>query len=101
MMTGGKIGSVLTTTSLLGTALSGSISAADPAADGRSRSMEPEWVQELTIESDFTVFMAPEVPAETQRQAMRKLWRLLEWEEDGLNCYESDYAAIETMRRTN
>jgi hypothetical protein len=99
MMTKDKLSLVLTTISLFGATLPGSVSAADALANDRQWSMEPAWVQELTIESDFTVFMEPHVSAETQRLALRKLWRLLEWEGDGLNCYESDYGAIETVRQ--
>jgi hypothetical protein len=90
MMTARKLSLVLTAISLFGMALPGSVSAADAAANDRQRPMALASIQELTIESDFTAFMAPEVPAETHRLALWKLWRLLGWESDGLSTYESD-----------
>lgn len=98
-MTARKLSLVLTTISLFGVALPGSVSAADAAANDHQWPMALASIQELTIESDFTVFMAPEVSAETHRLAFRKLWRLLGWESDGLSIYDSDYAAIETIRQ--
>jgi N-acetylglucosamine kinase-like BadF-type ATPase len=41
---------------------------------GASRTELPA-IDSLTAESDFTVFMAPDVPAPVRAAALRKLWR--------------------------
>ena len=93
-----QLGSVLTAISLFGMALPGSV-AADAAASPPEQPMTLASIQELTIESDFTVFMAPDVSAEIRTRALRKLWRLLGWQSDGLATYEADYTVIEPIRK--
>jgi len=50
-------------------------------------------VEELTAESDYTAFLADNVPEEIKRAALRKLWRSdpVFGELDGLNDYDEDY----------
>jgi hypothetical protein len=116
MMTARQLSLVLTAISCFGMALPVSVAAADAAANDLARPAnsvttsvpvgDDFWqpmtmvsIQDLTLESDFTVFMAPEVPAEIRRVALRKLWRLLGWDSDGLGEYEADYTAIVPARR--
>lgn len=91
-MTGLQLGAILTAAGVFATALSPSMTAADPATDDRRQPVTLPPVEALTIDSDFRVFMAPEVPAEIHRQGLRRLWRLLGWENDGLGNYEADYS---------
>jgi hypothetical protein len=53
-------------------------------------------VDELTAESDYTPFLAREVPAELRRTALRKLWRSdpVLANLDGLNDYDDDVAKL-------
>ncbi len=53
-------------------------------------------VEELTAESDYTPFLAREVPAELRRTALRKLWRSdpVLANLDGLNDYDEDFASL-------
>ena len=55
----------------------------------------------LTAESDYTVFLAPGVAEETQRQALRILWRSdpVLANLSGLNDYDGDYRAIGTVQQ--
>ena len=49
-------------------------------------------IESLTFESDYTVFMAPSVPALIRRQALRKLWSFPVFNQtDGLLTYAGDY----------
>lgn len=50
----------------------------------------------LTFESDYSAFMAPSVPPDVRRSALRKLWSFAFFNEtDGLLAYAKDY----TIRR--
>lgn len=55
----------------------------------------------LTAESDYTVFLAEGVAEETQRQALRILWRSdpVLANVSGLNDYDDDYRAIGTVQQ--
>ena len=98
-MSARQLSLILTAISFFGMTLPGSVAAADAAANDRQRRRALASIQDLTLESDFTVFMAPEVPAQIRRLALRKLWQLLGWESDGLSAYDADYTAIEPVRR--
>jgi hypothetical protein len=51
-------------------------------------------VETLTYESDYTVFLAPDVPLEIHRAALRKLWSYPAFSQtDGLAIYAEDYSA--------
>jgi hypothetical protein len=72
---------------------------APAASDGeelapRAPALPP--VEELTAESDYTPFLAREVPAELRRMALRKLWRSdpVLANLDGLNDYDEDFASL-------
>ena len=114
-MTARQLSLVLTAISLFGMALPGPVAAAEAAANDLARPAssgttsvpvdDDLWqpmalasIQDLTLEPDFTVFMAPEVSVQIRRLALRKLWRLRGWEGDGLSTYEADYTAIEPAR---
>ena len=34
-------------------------------------------IDDLTLDSDFTIFMGPDVPPELRNKALRKLWKLM------------------------
>ena len=68
------------------------------AADAQAVSAEQEptalpSVEELTAESDYTVFLADNVPESIKRAALAKLWRSdpVFANLDGLNDYDEDY----------
>jgi hypothetical protein len=105
---------VLTAISFFGMTVPGSLTAADatakdparPASSGTTSMPvdDDSWqpmalasIQGLTLESDFTVFMAPEVPVQIRRLALRKLWRLRGWQSDGLVTYGADYTRFEPV----
>lgn len=49
-------------------------------------------IESLTLESDYTVFMAPNVPLDVRRRALRKLWSYPAFNKtDGLLAYAGDY----------
>jgi hypothetical protein len=56
-------------------------------------------IDELTAESDYTVFLGKDVPEAVTRAALRKLWlsdpALLSL--DGLNDYDEDYNIVDTV----
>lgn len=99
MMTGSQFGAVLTAVSLAGAVLAPSTTIADVARTDHLRPMALPAIEALTRDSDFTVFMAPEMPAEIRKQALRRLWRLLVSQSDGLGTYEADYATFLPVRR--
>ena len=47
---------------------------AAPAKDGRFDAVD---VDQLTANSDFTIFMRPDCPPELQQKALQRLWKLL------------------------
>jgi Protein of unknown function (DUF3306) len=55
-------------------------------------------IEELTAESDFTVFLAKTVPESIRRAALRKLWRSdpVLANLDGLVDYNDDYHAVDS-----
>jgi len=56
-------------------------------------------IESLTFESDYTVFMAPNVPSDIRRKALRKLWSFPVFNRtDGLLAYADDYT-INTKAR--
>ncbi|MEJ2378296.1 MAG: DUF3306 domain-containing protein [Pseudolabrys sp.] len=56
-------------------------------------------VDELTAESDYTVFLGQNVPEALKRAALHKLWRSdpMLANLDGLNDYDEDFNAVETL----
>ena len=64
------------------------------AADDPVAKLPP--IDELGAESDYTGFLAREVPVELRRQALRKLWRSSPTlaNLDGLNDYDDDFASL-------
>ncbi len=56
-------------------------------------------IEELTAESDYTVFMNEKVPETLRRAALRKLWTSdpVLANLDGLNDYDHDYNVIDTV----
>jgi hypothetical protein len=75
-----------------------------PAAEAAEAEASPEDapvlppLEELTSESDYTVFLAKNVPETLRRAALRKLWRSdpVFANLDGLNDYDEDYHAVDT-----
>ena len=77
-------------------------------ADDRARPTRLQYsglpnIETLTYESDYTVFLAPDVPLEIHRAALRKLWSYPAFNRtDGLSDYTEDYSAegddLVTMR---
>jgi Protein of unknown function (DUF3306) len=55
-------------------------------------------IEELTFQSDYTVFMKRNVPETLKRAALRKLWRSdpILANLDGLNDYDEDYNLVDT-----
>ncbi len=53
-------------------------------------------IESLTKDSDFSVFLRAEVPADLQRQALRKLWASdpIFSHHDGLTDYADDYRNV-------
>ena len=53
-------------------------------------------IENLTAESDFTVFMKEGVPDELRNLALRRMWRLVPifGELDGMNDYDEDYSVV-------
>jgi hypothetical protein len=72
-----------------------------PAAADSLPAEEPPLppIEELTAESDYTVFLGRNVPEELKRAALRKLWRSdpVFANLDGLNDYDDDYSLVETL----
>jgi hypothetical protein len=68
------------------------------AAEGEETPVLPS-IDELTAESDYTVFLGKNVPEALKDAALRKLWRsdpvfaVL----DGLNDYDEDFNVIDTL----
>ena len=56
-------------------------------------------IEELTAESDYTVFLNPKVSETVRRAALRKLWRSdpVLANLDGLNDYDEDYNVVDTI----
>jgi len=56
-------------------------------------------IEELTAESDYTVFLNAKVPEALRRAALRKLWTSdpVLANLDGLNDYDHDYNVIDTV----
>ena len=69
--------------------------AADEQSSGlRQWGLELPSIESLTYDSDFSVFMAPSVPAEIRRRALRRLWSFPVFNQtDGLANYAGDYTA--------
>lgn len=59
-------------------------------------------IEDLTAESDYTVFMNKKVPETLRRAALRKLWASdpVLANLDGLNDYDHDYNVIDTLITT-
>ena len=55
-------------------------------------------IDELTFQSDYTVFMKKNVPEALRRAALRKLWKSdpILANLDGLNDYDEDYNLVDT-----
>jgi hypothetical protein len=72
---------------------------ANPAAE-EMPALPP--VEELTAESDYTVFLAEKVPEAIKRAALRKLWRSdpVLANLDGLNDYDEDYNLASSLITT-
>jgi hypothetical protein len=65
--------------------------AAEPAAPARGNPLPP--VQSLTIDSDFSAFLQPEVDETLKRQALKQLFRDPRFNVmDGLDVYIDDYS---------
>ena len=82
-------------------AVTADASAGEPiAANGAAEEEMPVLppIEELTAESDYTVFLAEKVPEALRRVALRKLWRSdpVFANRDGLNDYDEDYHAVDT-----
>ena len=73
--------SIAVSTVLLGMALASVARAQDVAAlaapAATSKATGDAVVDALTLESDFTVFLGPGVPAETHTRGLRQLWKLM------------------------
>jgi hypothetical protein len=71
----------------------GNARAEDDAARARIQSSGLPNVETLTYESDYTVFLRPNVPLELHRAALRKLWSFPAFNQtDGLTSYAEDYS---------
>jgi hypothetical protein len=69
--------------------------AASPSA-GEKPALPP--VDDLTLESDFSAFMQPDVDADTRRAAMKKLFMNDHYRTmDGLDVYVDDYSKPELL----
>jgi hypothetical protein len=70
---------------------------ANPAADEAMPALPP--VEELTAESDYTVFLGEKVPEALKHAALRKLWRSdpVLANLDGLNDYDEDYNLVDSL----
>jgi hypothetical protein len=71
-----------------------------PAAASPSPSEKPALppVDDLTLESDFSAFMQPDVNADTRRAAMKKLFMNDHYRTmDGLDVYVDDYSKPELL----
>ena len=56
-------------------------------------------IKALTAESDFTVFMAKDVPEDVRRSALRRLWTLMQLSVSCHDlCYQAEPAASEVTR---
>jgi hypothetical protein len=81
-------------------ATSGMEQSAEPnaaATDNETPKLPP--IDELTADSDYTVFLAENVPEAIRRAALRKLWRSdpVFANLDRLNDYDEDYSFVETI----
>ena len=69
-----------------------------PTAQGADERLELPAVDELTLDSDFSAFMQPEVDADTRRAAMRKLFMNDHYRSmDMLDVYVDDYSKPELL----
>jgi hypothetical protein len=72
----------------------GNAPADDDAARPRLQSPGLPNIETLTYESDYTVFLTPNVPLEIHRAALRKLWSYPAFNRtDALSNYAEDYSA--------
>jgi Protein of unknown function (DUF3306) len=71
---------------------------ADAAAAAESDMPVLPSIDELDFHSDYTVFLAKNVPESLRRAALRKLWRSdpVLANLDGLNDYDEDYHLVDT-----
>ena len=84
---------ILVSTLALGLVLAGPVAAEGPqSAKGQPAASID--INALTAESDFTVFMAKNVPEDVRRVALRRLWTLLQLPVSCHDlCYEPESAA--------
>jgi uncharacterized protein DUF3306 len=69
-----------------------------PAAPGASAPVELPPVDSLTFDSDFTVFLRPEVDADLKRAALKQLFRDPRFNVmDGLDVYIDDYTKADPI----
>lgn len=68
-----------------------------PSSDEETPALPP--IDELTAESDYTVFMRKSVPEALKRAALRKLWVSdpVLANLDRLNDYDDDYSIVDTV----
>jgi Protein of unknown function (DUF3306) len=73
---------------------------AEPPAEAAVPELPP--IDELTFQSDYTAFLAKNVPETLRRAALRKLWQSdpVLANLDGLNDYDEDYNVIDTLITT-
>lgn len=76
--------------------------AADAAPPGDEETPELPPIDELTAESDYTVFLGKNVPEQIKRAALRKLWLSdpVFANLDRLNDYDDDYSIVESVVST-
>lgn len=86
----------LTAFALAGTLLVSLPAAADPGIEDGAKDLGLPPIETLTMESDFTVFMGPEVPGDIRTLALRKLWHIdpNRAAPDGLGDYDGDYRSL-------
>lgn len=69
-----------------------------PASQGADERLELPPVDDLTLDSDFSAFMQPEVDADTRRAAMKKLFMNDHYRTmDMLDVYVDDYSKPELL----
>lgn len=69
-----------------------------PASQGADERLELPAVDDLTLESDFSAFMQPEIDGETRRAAMKKLFMNDHYRTmDMLDVYVDDYSKPELL----
>lgn len=72
--------------------------ASPPASQGTDERLELPAVDNLTLESDFSAYMQPEVDADTRRAAMKKLFMNDHYRTmDMLDVYVDDYSKPELL----